>query len=66
MHLDIEILFGVEALNNLVSLSEIDMVVCAISGSAGLESSLNAVKQEENFVSKQRIFSYVWQTFLWI
>ncbi len=44
LHLDIEILFGVEALNNLVSLSEIDMVVCAISGSAGLESSLNAVK----------------------
>ena len=44
LHLNIEILFGVETLNSLVSLSEIDMVVCAISGSAGLESSLNAVK----------------------
>ena len=44
LQLNIEILFGVEALNSLVSLSEIDMVVCAISGSAGLESSLNAVK----------------------
>ena len=39
-----EILFGIDALNELVSLEEVDTVVCAISGSAGLESSLNAVQ----------------------
>ncbi len=39
-----KILFGREALNDLVSTSEVDTVVCAISGSAGLESSLHAVK----------------------
>ena len=38
-----EILFGKDTLNKLVSLEEVDTVVCAISGSAGLESSLNAV-----------------------
>ena len=41
---DSEILFGRKALNDLVSASEVDTVVCAISGSAGLESSLHAVK----------------------
>ena len=41
---DSEILFGRKALNDLVSTSEVDTVVCAISGSAGLESSLHAVK----------------------
>lgn len=39
-----EILFGKDTLNKLVSLEEVDTVVCAISGSAGLESSLNAVQ----------------------
>ncbi len=39
-----EILFGREDLNYLVSKPEADIVVCAISGSAGLESSLHAVK----------------------
>ena len=39
-----EVLFGNKSLNELVSTSEVDTVVCAISGSAGLESSLHAVK----------------------
>ena len=39
-----EILFGKDTLNKLVSLEEVDTVVCAISGSAGLESSLSAVQ----------------------
>ncbi len=39
-----EILFGRDGLNDLVSIPEADIVVCAISGSAGLESSLHAVK----------------------
>ena len=38
-----EVLFGNKSLNELVSISEVDTVVCAISGSAGLESSLHAV-----------------------
>ena len=44
LKIETEILFGNDALNQLVSLEEVDTVVCAISGSAGLESSLNAVK----------------------
>ena len=44
LSLNTEVLFGRESLNTLVSLKEVDTVVCAISGSAGLESSLNAVK----------------------
>ncbi len=39
-----KVLFGNEELNKLVSNIEIDIVVCAISGSAGLESTLSAVK----------------------
>jgi 1-deoxy-D-xylulose-5-phosphate reductoisomerase len=44
LKIETEILFGNDTLNQLVSLEEVDTVVCAISGSAGLESSLNAVK----------------------
>ncbi len=44
LDLNTEVLFGKESLNALVALQEVDTVVCAISGSAGLESSLNAVK----------------------
>jgi 1-deoxy-D-xylulose-5-phosphate reductoisomerase len=44
LKIETEILFGKDALNQLVSLEEVDTVVCAISGSVGLESSLNAVK----------------------
>ena len=44
LDLKTEVLFGRESLNVLVALQEIDTVVCAISGSAGLESSLHAVK----------------------
>ena len=44
MDLNTEVLFGRESLNALVALQDVDTVVCAISGSAGLESSLNAVK----------------------
>lgn len=39
-----EVLFGKDTLNKLVSLKEVDTVVCAISGSAGLESTLSAVQ----------------------
>jgi 1-deoxy-D-xylulose-5-phosphate reductoisomerase len=39
-----EVLFGSEDLNEIVSSSSVDTVVCAISGSAGLESSINAVR----------------------
>ena len=42
--IETEILFGKDDLNHLVSLEEVDTVVCAISGSVGLESSLSAVK----------------------
>jgi 1-deoxy-D-xylulose-5-phosphate reductoisomerase len=42
-NLSTEVIFGREKLNELVSHDEIDIVVCAISGSAGLESSINAV-----------------------
>ena len=42
--LDIEVLFGKDLLNELVSHSEVDVVVCSISGSSGLESSIAAVK----------------------
>ena len=41
--IETEILFGRDDLNHLVSLEEVDTVVCAISGSVGLESSLSAV-----------------------
>jgi len=44
-----EILFGKDTLNKLVSLEEVDTVVCAISGSAGLESSLNAVQSGKKY-----------------
>ena len=44
LDLNTEVLFGRESLNALVTLQEVDTVVCAISGSVGLESSLNAVK----------------------
>ena len=44
LDLNTEVLFGKESLNALVALQEVDIIVCAISGSAGLESSLNAVK----------------------
>ncbi len=39
-----EVLFGKTELNNLASKSEVDIVICSISGSAGLESSISAVK----------------------
>ena len=42
--LDVEVLFGKDLLNELVSHSEVDVVVCSISGSSGLESSIAAVK----------------------
>ena len=45
-----EILFGQKTLNDLVSLKEVETVVCAISGSAGLESSINAVKSGKNIL----------------
>ena len=44
LKIETEILFGKDSLNKLVSLKEVDTVVCAIAGSAGLESSLNAVR----------------------
>ena len=43
-NINTEVLYGSEALNEIVSFPEIDIIVCSISGSAGLESSLNAVK----------------------
>jgi len=43
-NINTQVLFGREDLNELVSSSSVDTVVCAISGSAGLESSINAVK----------------------
>ena len=39
-----QVIFGSEDLNELVSSNPVDTVVCAISGSAGLESSIYAVK----------------------
>ena len=45
-----EVLFGQKTLNELVSLNDVHTVVCAISGSAGLESSINAVKSGKNIL----------------
>ena len=42
--LEVEVLFGKDSLCQLVSHSENDVTVCAISGSSGLESSVAAVK----------------------
>ena len=64
LKIETEILFGNDTLNQLVSLEEVDTVVCAISGSAGLESSLNAVKSgkkillanKESLVMSGRLF----------
>ncbi len=42
--IDTEVLYGNSILNELVIYDDIDIIVCAISGSAGLESSLNAAK----------------------
>ena len=44
LNIKTEVLYGIKSLNQLVSLDEVDIVVCAISGSAGLESSISAVK----------------------
>ena len=44
LDLQTKIIFGKSELNSIVSHESVDTVVCAISGSAGLESSLNAVK----------------------
>ena len=44
LNLSTQIISGSHELNELVANDEVDTVVCGISGSAGLESSLHAVK----------------------
>ena len=43
-NINTQVVFDSEDLNELVASNLVDTVVCAISGSAGLESSINAVK----------------------
>lgn len=42
--LEVQVLYGKDSLNQIVSSSENNIIVCAISGSSGLESSIAAVK----------------------
>ena len=46
--LDIEILYGIEGTNRVATLSEVNMVVSAIVGAAGLIPSVSAIKARKN------------------